>query len=83
VTICESFSSTITLLHQGQEVPFQLFDAGDAPQRPPVDEKTINHAVDQVVAQQQTRPHYKPALDHPWCKAAVTKRTHRFAVAST
>lgn len=82
VTICESFSSAITLLHQGQEVPFQLFDAGDAPQRPPQDEKTINHAVDQVVAQQKIRPQYKPALDHPWRKAAVTKAAHQAAVAS-
>lgn len=82
VTICESFNSTITLLHQGQEVPFQLFDAGDAPQRPPQDEKTINPVVDQVIAQQKARPRYKPALDHPWRQAAVTKTTHQTAVAS-
>lgn len=81
VTICESFSNSITLLHQGQEVPYQLFAVGDAPRRESQDEKTLNHAVDQVVAQQKHRPKYKPAPDHQWRKTVVTKAMRRAASA--
>jgi hypothetical protein len=81
VTICESFSNSITLLHQGQEIAYQLFNAGDAPRRESLDEKTLNHAVDQVVAQQKHRPKYKPAPDHQWRKTVVSKAMRRAASA--
>jgi transposase len=73
VTICESFNHTITLLHQGQEVAFKLFDGSEPYQHPQQDEKMLNDSVDRALSQQSTRPRYKPAIDHPWRKDRLAK----------
>ena len=77
VTVCEAFDGSITILHQGQALPYRILAEGE----PPVsidDEKSIHHTVTQAKTKQIANPTYKPNPDHPWnkmVKAAVVNKT--------
>ena len=65
VTVCEAFDGSVTVLHDGRELPVrQLAESEEAV--PVEDEKTIRGRVDRAKAEQRSRPAYKPAPDHPW-----------------
>ena len=65
VTVCRAFDGSVTVLREGRELPVRLLGEGE--QAVPVeDEKTVARRVDQVKAEQRSRPAYKPAPDHPW-----------------
>lgn len=67
ITLCESFTGEITLLHQGKSLTYQPLQQGQQPV-PIEDEKTIAARVDQIKQQQQQKPQWKPSIDHPWKK---------------
>ena len=77
VTVCEAFDGSITILHQGQVLPYRILAEGEPPV-PIHDEKSIHHTVTQAKAKQIANPRYKPAPDHPWnkmTKADVLNKT--------
>ena len=65
VTVCEAFDGSVTVLHDGRELPVRLLAEGEEAV-PVEDEKTIRGRVDRAKAEQRSRPAYKPAPDHPW-----------------
>ncbi|MDQ6999024.1 MAG: hypothetical protein Q9M17_09960, partial [Mariprofundus sp.] len=76
VTICEDFDGKVTVLYKGKTQKYTTYKRGEKPQ-PVADEKTINHVVDQVIKAQQTRSKFKPAIDHPWRRAALPSAQKR------
>lgn len=77
VTVCEAFDASITILFQGQEMPYRLLAEGEPP-IPINDEKNVHHTVTQAKAKQIAHPTYKPNPDHPWnkmAKAAMLNKT--------
>lgn len=77
LTVCEAFDGGVSLLHNGQVLPYRLLAEGE----PPVsldDGKSVHATVDQAKARQTAKPAYKPAPDHPWnaqTRLAVARRT--------
>ena len=62
VTVCDLFNGEVSILHEGKEIPYQVFDKGtSAPEL--ADEKTLNSRVDNAIAQQQML--HNPAPEHP------------------
>ncbi len=61
--ICEHYDGRVSIQVNGQVVPYKTFNLGEAPKRT-VDEKTINHRVDQTIRKQTTRS----ATNNPWRK---------------
>ena len=70
VTVCEDFDGKVTLLYKGKAKEYTTYKRGEKPQQV-ADEKTINHVVDQAIGTQKASPKHKPAIDHPWRKAAL------------
>lgn len=69
VTLCQSFTGDVTILYQGKVLTYQRFSQGRRP-TPIDDEKTVGARVDQIKQQQQQqKPQWKPAVDHPWKRA--------------
>ncbi len=64
VTVCRAFDGSVTVLRDGRELPARLLGRGGA--AAVEDEKTVVKRVDRTKAEQQSRPAYKPAPDHPW-----------------
>ena len=65
VTVCKAFDGAVTVLRDGRELPVQLLAEGAT--APPVEDgKTVRRRVDQIKAEQGSRPAYKPPPDHPW-----------------
>ena len=65
VTVCKGFDGAVTVLREGGELPVRLLAEGEEP--PPLeDEKTVRLRVERAKAEQQSRPAWKPAPDHPW-----------------
>jgi transposase len=65
ITVSETFDGSVTLLHQGQILPYRRLSQG-APPIPLDDEKSVQATVDQAKTAQLARPTFKPAPDHPW-----------------
>ena len=65
VTVCKAYDGSVTVLREGHELPVRLLAEG-AEAVPVEDEKTVRGRVDQAKSEQQSRPAYKPASDHPW-----------------
>jgi hypothetical protein len=65
VTICEAFTGEVTLLHKGNILTYRKLTKGEKPIALE-NEKTVRPLVDLVIAQQQQKPQWKPAVDHPW-----------------
>ncbi len=66
VTVCKGFDGAVmAVLRDGRELPVRLLAEGEAP-LPVEDEKTVRLRVDRAKAEQQVRPAWKPAPDHPW-----------------
>jgi len=65
VTICEAFTGKVTLLHKGNILTYRKLTKGEKPIALE-NEKTFRPLVDLVIAQQQQKPQWKPAVDHPW-----------------
>jgi len=62
VTVCDLFNDEIVILHEGKEMPYQVFDRGYAiPEL--ADEKTLNSRVDSAILKQQSS--HKPAPVSP------------------
>ncbi|MDX8387189.1 MAG: transposase, partial [Ghiorsea sp.] len=76
VTVCEGFDGKVTLLYKGKAQKYTTYKRGEKPQ-PVADEKTINHAVDQVIEAQKTRSKFKPRIDHPWRRAVLPSTQKR------
>ena len=68
VTVCKAFDGSVRVLREGRELPVRLLTEGEEAIAVE-DEKTVRRRVDQAKAQQQSRPGYKPAPDHPWRRA--------------
>lgn len=75
ITVCESFTGEITLLHQGKSLAYQQLQQGQRPV-PIEDEKTIAARVDQIKQQQQQKPQWKPSIDHPWKSQLKAQSAH-------
>lgn len=65
VTVCQSFTGEVRLVHQGKPLVYRTLQEGQAP-IPIDDEKTLSARIDQIKQQQQQKRRYKPAIDHPW-----------------
>lgn len=52
VTLCEEFNGTLTILQNGRALKFRTLNQGEAP-IPIVDEKTIQHTVEQAMQKQR------------------------------
>ena len=65
VTVCKAFDGSVTVLRDGRELPVRLLAAGEEA-APVEDEKSVRPRVDRAKAEQQSRPTWKPAPDHPW-----------------
>ncbi len=65
VTVCKGFDGEVTVLRDGCELPVRLLGEGEAPLRVE-DETSVRLRVDRAKAEQQSRPAWKPAPDHPW-----------------
>ncbi|MCP1636948.1 transposase [Kerstersia gyiorum] len=65
VTVVVYPDQRIELLHRQELLPFKVFDK---PQQVamPVDDKTLNARVDELLRQRQSRPIYSPDRTHPW-----------------
>ena len=65
VTVCKAFDDSVTVLRDSREMPVRLL--AQAEEAAPVeDEKSVRLRVDRAKAEQQSRPTWKPAPDHPW-----------------
>ena len=65
VTVCKGFDGAVTVLRDGRELAVRLLAEGEEP-LPVEDEKSVRLRVDRAKAEQQSRPTWKPAPDHPW-----------------
>ena len=65
VTVCKAFDGSVTVLRDGRELTVRLLAEGEEAVAVQ-DEKTVRRRVDRAKAEQQSRPAYKPAPDHPW-----------------
>ena len=65
VTVCKAFDGSVTVLRDSRELPVRLLAQG-AEAAPVEDEKSVRPRVDRAKAEQQSRPTWKPAPDHPW-----------------
>ena len=65
VTVCKGFDGTVTVLRDGRELAVRLLAEGEDP-LPVEDGKSVRLRVDRAKAEQQSRPGWKPAPDHPW-----------------
>ena len=74
VTVCKAFDGSVTVLHQGRELAVRLLAEGEEAVAVQ-DEKTVRRRVDRAKAEQQSRPAYKPAPDHPWRRALKSGAT--------
>ena len=66
VTVCRAFDGAVTVLRDGRELPVRLLTEGPAAAPPVEDGKTVRGRVDQLKAEQRSRPAHKPPPDHPW-----------------
>ena len=74
VTVCKAFDGSVTVLHKGRELAVRLLAEGEEAVAVQ-DEKTVRRRVDRARAEQQSRPAYKPAPDHPWRRALKSGAT--------
>ena len=65
VTVCKAIDGSVTVLRDGRELAVRLLAEGEEAVAVQ-DEKTVRRRVDRAKAEQQSRPAYKPAPDHPW-----------------
>lgn len=65
VTVCLATNDDVTVLHQGQALPYRVLSEGE-PLIPVDDEKSVHQTVDQAQARQTATPAYRPPPDHPW-----------------
>lgn len=65
VTVCEGFDGSVSVLHNGQTLPWRLLAQGERP-FPLDDEKSLNQTVANTKQRQALQPPRKPAPDHPW-----------------
>lgn len=73
VTLCEAFDGTVTILHEGRSLPYQILAEGEPPV-PLDDEKSVPQTVDQARHKQQRRSSWKPTPDHPWKRIRAIDR---------
>ena len=73
VTVCKAFDGSVRVLHDGCELAVRLLGEGEEAVAVE-DEKTVRRRVEVAKAEQQSRPAYKPALDHPWRRASEAGR---------
>ena len=66
--MCKAFDGSVTVLHKGRELAVRLLAEGEEAVAVQ-DEKTVRRRVDRAKAEQQSRPAYKLAPDHPWRRA--------------
>ena len=71
VTVCEAFEGSVSVIHQGKPLAYRLLAEGEPP-TPLDDEKSVHHRVERAKARQAEQPRYKPALDHPWRRRAIS-----------
>ena len=69
VTVCKGFDGSVRVLHDGRELAVRLLGEGEEAVAVE-DEKTVRRRVEVAKAEQQSRPAYKPAPDHPWRRAS-------------
>ena len=60
-----AFDGSVTVLRDSLELPVRLLAQGEEA-APVEDEKSVRLRVDRAKAEQQSRPTWKPAPDHPW-----------------
>ena len=65
VTVVVYPDQRIELLHGEEILPFKVFDPASAPM-PPVDDKTLNTRVDEVLKTRRWSEKSRPAPNHPW-----------------
>jgi len=65
VTVVVYPDQRIELLHGEEILPFKVFDTASAPM-PPVDDKTLNTRVDEVLKTRRWSEKSRPAPNHPW-----------------
>ena len=63
VTVCELLNGEIVILYKGRELAYDIY-CEQPPLSQPYNEKTINLAVDEIVAKH--RSGHKPKPTHPW-----------------
>ncbi len=65
VTVVAYPDQRIELLHGEETLPFKVFDAAQTP-TPPVDDKTLNARVNEVISARRWSEKSRPAPNHPW-----------------
>lgn len=65
ITVVHYRDQRIELLHGDEVLPFRVFDPRQ-PEQPPVDEKTLNARVDEVLISRPWSEKSRPAPTHPW-----------------
>lgn len=75
ITVCAAFDGTVTLLHQGRRLAYQILREGEPPV-PLDDEKSLHQTVDAAQVRQQATPSFKPAPDHIWRHSPIGKAAH-------
>lgn len=69
VTVCEAFDGSVSILYNGQPLPWRLLAQGERP-IPLDDEKSVNQTLVTAKLRQRQHPTRKPAPDHPWRRMA-------------
>ena len=73
VTVCEAEDGQVSLLYQGQLLPYKAFQSGERP-TPIADEKSVHWYVERAKKEQQSSTPNRPAANHPWRKEIIKKR---------
>jgi len=77
VTVCEGFDQRVSVLHNGQPLPWRLLAQGERPIALD-DEKSLNQTIAHAKQRQDLHRTRKPAPDHPW-KAMARANAERAA----
>ena len=80
VSVASYPDGKIEVLHDHEVLPVKVFGMS-APQQPPVDEKTINARVDDILTHRQ-REKLRPAPTHPWRRYAIVFESRAGQLAS-
>jgi len=72
VVVCEDYSTgALTVLYEGNIVPFTVFNKSQTARTEAIDSKNANRVLNQIIKNQSSRKAYKPPADHPWRRFVV------------
>ncbi|MDN8101859.1 hypothetical protein [Burkholderia multivorans] len=65
ITVIEYGNGRVELLAGKESLPYKVFDPAQA-MPPPVDDKTLNARVDDILKARQVKERWRPGPNHPW-----------------